>query len=69
MINIKIDKGVPLPPPHRSHRIYPWNEMAVGDSFFIPDTKNYSAAYQAKKLGFKVTTRRENGGVRIWRIA
>jgi hypothetical protein len=75
---IAIDKNVPLPqrtwggPGGRPPK-YPWAEMEVGDSFFVLNatTDNLSAAgtMAAKRSGRKFTTRKENGGVRVWRIA
>lgn len=56
---------------------YPWREMAVGDSVFIPGDlqESYSvrtaAAYFAKRNpGFKFSIHRldEPMGVRVWRI-
>ena len=57
--------------------IYPFATMEVGDSFFVPqvdgkpktDGSIRSAARQAaKKLGFKFTVRRADGGFRCWRV-
>lgn len=59
---------------------YPWDKMQPGDSFLVPwdSTKtklrqNASLSSQAnfagKKYGMKFATRREEGGVSIWRIA
>ena len=33
---IKIDKGIPLPEDTRSRSNYPFADMEVGDSIFIP---------------------------------
>jgi hypothetical protein len=70
---IQIDKDVPMPKEVRYNK-YPWLEMAVGDSFFIPDgTKNYPsrvAGYATKRHAPKrFTARRVEGGTRVWRIA
>lgn len=82
---IKIDKNVPMPEKNRPGRKpkYPFREMQVGDSFFVPrpearSTKQhrallYKAAgkYRLRKPGFSVVIRpvTENGveGVRVWR--
>lgn len=75
---IKIDKGVTMPTRILGARpvIYPFSDMEVVDSFFMPlGEKNLGARadYWAKKLGHKYTTRKavENGmtGARVWRVS
>ena len=75
-----IEKDVPLPERALnggSGRRYPWREMEIGDSVLIPCGKGEdpgkvvarlgnSLAYAAPK---KFTRKRENDGVRVWRIA
>lgn len=67
---IKIEKGIPLPvKPNR----YPWDDMEVGDSFFIAG-KNTSeigghVSNARRRLGFDFTSRTVDGGTRIWRIS
>ncbi len=75
---IKIDKGIEIPPENRGRKAkYPFRDMEVGDSFFIPKKECASSgALQArgiKVLGTGTTTVRkvtEKGvyGFRIWRI-
>lgn len=74
---IAIDKDIPLPPKKGGFgqpRKYPWNEMEIGDSFVLM-AKNMpcasaGASTTGKRLGFRFTVRRENGGgFRVWRIA
>jgi hypothetical protein len=37
MTKLKIEKGIPLPPTTMGRaRIYPFKEMEIGDSFFVP---------------------------------
>lgn len=36
MSELVIEKGVAVPPPRGMRRLYPFNEMEVGDSFFVP---------------------------------
>jgi hypothetical protein len=65
---IKIDKGVPLPPPRGK---YPYARMEVGESCFIPGITQYGVGLQhlkPKKFARHVVT--ENGvrGVRVWRV-
>lgn len=50
---------------------YPWDQMNVGDSFFVAGvTSTYmSVACRHRRLkGERYTTRTENGGCRIWRV-
>jgi hypothetical protein len=75
-MEFQIEKGVPLPPlavvSGRPTK-YPWTEMAVGDSFFVPGQSSVKFSgniTSAKKMtGFKFTTRTVDGGVRVWRTA
>ena len=69
---LKIESGVPVP---LNRALYPWRDMTVGDSFFVPDcpdkpTQNMSASAggAAKRLGTRYKVRREKGGVRVWRV-
>lgn len=69
-----IDKGVPIPAAG-NRRVYRFSSMAVGDSLFF-DTleKMESAASSARGYAkrnnpdFKVTSRKVEGGYRLWRI-
>ena len=71
-MDIKIDSGVPLPEKANATK-YPFREMAVGDSFFVPGKKSgdfSGQVAQAKKAtGFNFTTRTLDGGVRVWRVS
>ena len=61
---------VGLPTPFHNSR-YPWKQMKVGDSFFIPiykDTIRCQAAVAGRKLGVKFSCRQKNGGIRVYRI-
>lgn len=84
-MNIKIDRGVPAPPPANGRpRIYPFPSMEVGDSFAVPllgvirkhedlavDRVRNAAVFYSRNHGGKFTVRidRENGVVRCWRVA
>ena len=50
---------------------YPWTQMEVGDSFFIPDGDKRkvagAASHAARRLGKRFIVRSVEGGVRIWR--
>lgn len=76
----EIEKNVPIPPEYRRTREskYPLKKMAKGDSFLIPvpadaPKESYARAQQsvqsyASRWKIKVTTRKIDGGVRVWRI-
>lgn len=67
-----IERGVPLPPGASTGPTYPWDKMAVGDSFFVPGKKQENmssvASSAAKRRGWKFATRTVPGGVRVWRV-
>lgn len=79
---ITIEKNIPIPPTQnkiKGHRekIYPYKELNVGDSFFVPYANRLAALSGAiysytRKHGIKLCTRKvtENGiwGLRVWRI-
>jgi hypothetical protein len=77
---INLDYDVPLPSKHRSRGKYPWREMTVGSSFFLPKPQgSVSALARAarKATGFQFETRAvvETGsdgkavaGTRVWRV-
>jgi hypothetical protein len=66
-----VEKGLPVPGPTMPCK-YPWDQMEVGDSFFVEGgsvtTLGASAYSAAKRLGWKFTTRTVPGGARSWRI-
>lgn len=73
MNQIKIDKDIPVPPLRRGNESkYPLGSLEVGESFFVNASqgKLASASVQhGKRHNKKFTTRSENGGTRVWRIA
>jgi hypothetical protein len=73
---IKVDKDFPVPASAR--RKYPWDDMGIGDSFFVAGANSTGMSNAAKGARKKRTDSRwmcrtvvENGieGVRVWRIA
>ncbi|MFA4836354.1 MAG: hypothetical protein WC749_09830 [Dehalococcoidia bacterium] len=63
-----IEKDVPIPRPCGRTKKYPYEEMEVGDSFFVPE-KLGSIAHVSKRLyPKKFSMRFVDGGTRIWRI-
>lgn len=73
MTQIKIDKGVPIPPQKRNdYRKYPFKNLSIGDSFFIEEKYSKvapSASAHGRRYKKQFTARIENGGTRVWRIA
>ena len=67
-----IDTAIAIPAINNGRRGYPFADMQIGDSIFVPAT-GANLAYWRKKTGFTYVTRKstENGetGVRVWRIA
>lgn len=78
MSDIKIETGIPLALDGRDRTKYPFAKMNIGDSFFIDNVhagdKLYSSISSASR-GYghrhnkKFKQRRENNGVRVWRVA
>lgn len=72
---IAIDKKVPMPKePPRNQRKYPLPSMKIGDSFLVSDYGNEGSFRAtiltgAKRLGIRVTARKFEDGIRVWRIA
>jgi len=75
----KVESDVPLPPGRSPNMSYPWKEMTVGDSFFVPCAdkerarlSQISLVASGRRFG-KVVTRTvtEDGvlGIRCWKIA
>jgi hypothetical protein len=80
MEEYKIEKGIPVPERRFGvGKLYPFDGMKVGDSFFIPcETKELqkslisnvhaSKKHRGEKLAHvKITCRKVEGGVRCWR--
>jgi hypothetical protein len=69
---ITIEKGVPLPAP-RGNLMYPFDTMAIGDSFTVTPDKRpglsvAAAQYKRNHKGWDYTTRMQASGlVRVWR--
>jgi hypothetical protein len=68
---IKVEKNVPLAPDARGKAMYPWHEMEVGDSFFVPGKTAVQMSSSARnvslRLGKKFSCRTTPEGVRVWR--
>lgn len=65
----EIEKSIPFP--HEAKK-YPFDEMDVGDSFFVPNKKSGaisgSKQIAQRRTGFKFVCRNVDGGVRVWRV-
>lgn len=81
MGDFKIEKGVPVPSGRgNKNNRFPFLEMGIGDSFFVPitDTDDFTGArnriaqaathFKNRNAGYNFTTKKEEGGVRCWRI-
>ena len=70
MVSIDIQKNIPIPP-EKKRNVYPYKDMEIGESFFVPTGKIQivcNANYRTgKQLGKKFIARKENEGVRVWR--
>lgn len=80
-MTVKIDKGIPITPQvgpkgNKGNRKYPWYEMEVGDSFFVPSTNpsrfmgskyNYLRA-RGIEISCRAVTENGINGVRVWRV-
>jgi hypothetical protein len=74
MSDIKIEKGIEIPPKGSVGSKFPVQEMEVGDSFFCSFDVSSANSVMAclskygKDTGKKFTTRKVEGGTRAWRI-
>ncbi len=73
---LKIDKDVPIPYARGRHSQYPFADMEVGDSFFVPTSPGRKVSASVNSWNrthpdkpFKFTCRTVEGGTRVWRIA
>jgi hypothetical protein len=72
---LEIEKNVPAPSQNGAGRPakYPFAQMQPGDSIFVPGLKTAPGGTMTKHImlhpGQKFATRKEEGGMRIWRIA
>lgn len=69
----EIEKGIPVPTTRQGNYKYPWDEMEVGDSFFIKGKVRAQIAPSIKRIevtrGVKFTAHQVEDGLRVWRIA
>jgi len=69
-MSIEVEKNIPIPP-EKKRNVYPYKQLEVGESFFVPTGKIQivcNANYRTgKQLGKKFIARKESEGVRVWR--
>ncbi len=69
---LKVDKGILIPEGRSGVTKYPWNEMEIGDSFFLEkgnsNTLRCAASYAGSRNNKKFIVRKVGGGARAWRI-
>ena len=72
---ITVDKNRPIPP--LTNRRYPFGQMEVGDSFWLPigqneeQTKNNircAASAYGRRKNMRFSVRKSEGGLRVWRV-
>ena len=78
MGRIKVENNVPIPQPNTKQSKYPWNKMEVGDCFIVKGKYSHkkqvniasTANGWAKRNNpnAKFTVRKDEKGIRIWRI-
>jgi hypothetical protein len=71
MSDLSIDKGIPMPEERSGWGKFgnTIREMEVGDSVLVTeqrDVPNLQAS--AKRIGLRMTSRKVEGGWRVWRI-
>ena len=70
---IAIETGIPVPRRQSPNERYPWHELEVGSSFFVPNGKLRALAAGASRMKRKMKrdylARAVEGGVRVWRTA
>lgn len=72
----KVEKNIPIKARKHGAKKYPFSEMAIGDSFFVPlsEYTNTGSARSslytaARREGVKITVRNTYcGNLRVWRI-
>lgn len=73
-MKFKIEDGIAIPAerqPRTRRAKYPWNELEVGQSFFVEGSSARSmgstASHAGRRLKRKFIARSTEGGVRVWR--
>ena len=73
-MTFKIEDGYEIPAerqPRKRRAKYPWNELNVGQSFFVEGaplrSMTSTASHAGRRYGKKFVVRLADGGVRVWR--
>jgi hypothetical protein len=69
-MNIKVERGIPMPAKNKSITKYPWDDLKVGDSFKVaPRTNGRQLCIQASmtRAPKQFESRVVAGECRIWR--
>ena len=74
MSEIKVERGIPIPPINRGRTEYPFLLLKIGDSFLFPPNSNRSKAngaifhFRKKHPEMKFSLRTTKDGFRVWRV-
>lgn len=70
---IKVDKDIPIPKVRYDRHVFPFDQLQLGDSFFVPN--DHPSFHSVRSLATinktherAYTCRRCEGGVRVWRV-
>ena len=73
-----IERNVPLPPVKIGKPKYPFQKLAISESFLVPcgdyekpeamNSLTSCRAHAQRKTGWKFAMRSVKGGIRVWRI-
>ena len=72
---LSVERNIPLPAHRTPPGARPYSQLAVGDSFAIPDAMSVaatraSASAYARRHGVTLSVRQDaGGGFRVWRLA
>jgi hypothetical protein len=78
-LTVEIEHGIPIPALYRKGESkYPWHQMAVGDSFFVPSSARQGAyiasgvprsiRYSGAKFSVRKSEKDGVPGFRVWRV-
>lgn len=74
-MTFKIEDGYAIPAerqPRTRRAKYPWNELEVGQSFFVDGARlrsmSSTASHAGRRLKRKFIVRSVDSGVRVWRL-
>jgi len=69
----EIEDGIPVPRRKSPNERYPWHDLGLEQSFFVPSgnlkSLRAAASQMKRKTKHDYLVRAVDGGVRIWRVA